>query len=145
MKSNISIFALLTSLASYACPDITGKYLCPAESEEPTAFESRTIQFKKSPYIDIYSMQLGGESLVFEVGAWNPGINVNSGDVNQSLETIAECQGEKVILSMKQTVTDNDLSVSVTSSLDVLKISEGINLTLKLEGEEIHQFDCIKQ
>jgi hypothetical protein len=145
MKTTLAIFTLLSSISSFACPDITGKYLCPVEAEEITALGTRAVQFKKSPYVDIYSMKLGNDSIMFEVGSWNPGINPNTGDVDHLTETMAECKGNTVILNVKETVNEGDISITVAGSFDVTKIANGINLSLKTEDEELHKFDCIKQ
>lgn len=141
------IIGLLTvsSINAFACPDISGKYICPKEADQPTALGTRTIQLKKSPFADIYSMKLANDSLMFEVDVWNYGIDPNTGDMDRSTETMAECKGDTVILNVKETVRADGINVTVSGSFDVTKTSSGINLSLKTEGEELHNFNCTKQ
>jgi hypothetical protein len=139
MKKLLIAVLALGSLSSFACVDISGKYLCPVEAEEE--FGERTVQFKKSPILDMYSMKVGNDAIMFELGAWNPGIDPNSGEIDHSVETMAECQGNTVILKIRGD-RENETFVG---SFDVTKKTNGINLSVKNEGKETYNFDCVKQ
>src|SRR4051794_6758050 len=113
MKISIFLAFSLFSSLSFACADISGKFLCPEEAASPMALGTREVQFVKSTIVDMYSMKLGEETLMFEVDAWNPGINPTTGEIDFKVETMAECKDDTVLLNEKVTEEDQGIKLTV--------------------------------
>lgn len=143
MKTALTIITLLYSISSFACIDISGKYLCPEEASDEWALGTREVQLKKSPFMDIFAMK-STETTIFEVGAWNPAIDPNSGDIDFNTETMAECTDKSVLLHNKVTEIDDDIAITVQGSYEVRPTPAGIQLRILVEGDEFFKFDCNK-
>jgi hypothetical protein len=142
MKFFFTIIALVSSVYSYACLDISGKYLCPEDAE--LVLGTSEVEFRKSPIVDIYSMRLGDSATIYEVGSWNPAMNPNTGEIDFSTQTMAECRDKSVLLRSQSTMTEGEVEVTISGGFKVTPISKGIQLKIILEGDETIKFDCRK-
>ncbi len=144
MKTFMALGLLVSQFSYAACFDITGKYFCEEEAEDELALGDRLVEFKKSPSLDIYNMKVKNESRLFEVGAWNPGIDVSTGEIDYTTETSAECEGTTVNLLTKISITDLDMQM--TMIYEVTPTYEGIEMRMlfKEDNEEdvLFKFNC---
>lgn len=139
-----TLFAV-SSLTAFACEDFTGTYLCPETSDVRIVLGGHQVTIKKSPILDIYSMKTGDDILVYEKDSWNPAIDPNTGDVDHTIQTMAQCFEKKTNFKQKVTEADEDISVTMEATIEVTPRDDGIKLRYLLDSDEMLDVNCKKQ
>lgn len=136
-----SFFAAATS--AMACPEVTGKYLCPKEAAN-SILGTRDIELGKSPLVDIYTMKVKGAQAIYELNSWNPGIDPRTGDVDFRLQTRAECKDDLLLLRTQATEQEGETRATVEQIYEVRRTPKGILLRSTFDGDEFFRFECEK-
>ena len=143
MKKIVYLLVLMASTSAFACPEVTGKYLCPEEAAHELALGGRQVEIGGGTY-GVYTVTLGNSAAVYEVGSRNPLIDPNTGEIDFSVTTLAECRQEALLLHHEVTESDEDITVTVSGTHEVKPMASGIRLRYLLEGDELYSFQCDK-
>lgn len=141
MKTTLILFLIFSSIyASADCPKVTGKYFCSKDAAEDLALGSQNVSIQsKDPRIFIFLTGKG--NVLYELNSWNPAISLD-GRIDYSIETMATCSEDKLLLKNKVTDVNGQPTITVNQDFEISTNTTGINLRILVDGDEFFNFNC---